>query len=115
MATLGGVRSDENTRERLQLYLEHWEQHGFGLWMVRDLGAGQFVGRGGLRRGHFDSDREEVELAYGVMPEFWGQGLTPEFAVECVRAAFEVIKLPDLVCFTLPTNTRSRRVMEKVG
>ena len=32
-----------------------------------------------------------------------------------VRYAFENLKLPELVSFTVPANSRSRRVMEKLG
>ena len=74
----------------------------------------QFVGRGGLRRVVIDG-KDEVEVGYGLMPEFWGQGLATELAVASVRVGFEVLKLPDVVSFTLPTNKKSRRVMEKAG
>ena len=59
--------------------------------------------------------REEVEVGYGLRAEFWGQGLATELASASVRVAFEILGLPELVSFTLPTNRASRRVMEKVG
>jgi RimJ/RimL family protein N-acetyltransferase len=49
------------------------------------------------------------------MPECWGRGLATELATESVRVGFEVLGLPDLVCFALPTNAASLRVMEKLG
>ena len=77
-------------------------------------GTGRFIGRGGLQRLPVDG-REQIEVGYGLMSEFWGQGLATELAAESVRVAFEVLQLPELVCFTLPTNLASRRIMEKVG
>src|SRR5437879_1396450 len=71
-ATLGGVRSEEETRVFLQKGLEHWERHGFGLWIFRDLTEGQFVGRAGLRYAAVDG-KDEVELAYALMSEYWGR------------------------------------------
>jgi RimJ/RimL family protein N-acetyltransferase len=59
--------------------------------------------------------RDEVEVGYGLVAEFWGQGLATEIAAASVQTGFEVLGLPDLVCFTLTTNMRSQRVMEKVG
>ena len=113
-ATLGGVPTEAVAEERTRRLLAHWEQHGFGLWAARDLASGRFAGRGGLR--HWTNDgAPEVELSYGLLPEFWGRGLATELAAASVRAGFEVLGRPDLVSFTLPTNTRSRRVMEKVG
>jgi RimJ/RimL family protein N-acetyltransferase len=114
MATLGGVRSAAQTAEYLERAILHWEEHGFGWWMARDLQTGQFAGRGGLRHATVDG-RAEIELGYGFMPEFWGRGLATELARESVRVGFEVLHLAELVCFTLPTNAASRRVMEKAG
>jgi [ribosomal protein S5]-alanine N-acetyltransferase len=114
MATLGGVRFEQETRELLQRHLAHWEQHGFGLWAARELATGQFAGRGGLRHWTIEG-REEVEVGYGFMPEFWGRGLATELAAASVRLGFEVLGQEELVCMALPTNGASRRVMEKVG
>ena len=114
MATLGGIRSDDDTLALLQRQIAQWENNGFGRWTAREPGTGRFIGRGGLQRMEVGG-RMEVEVGYALMPEFWGQGLATELASESVRVAFDVLQLPDLACFTLPTNLASRRVMEKVG
>lgn len=114
MATLGGVRSPDETREWLSRYLEHWRQHGFGLWLVFDRETGRFAGRGGLHHVLID-DRDEIEVGYALVPEFWGRGLATELARESIRVAFEVLNLPELVCFTLTTNRASQNVMRKAG
>jgi ribosomal-protein-alanine N-acetyltransferase len=114
MATLGGLRSPEQVSDWLQKQLDHWNEHAFGWWLIRDRQSGGFLGRGGLKRVHI-ADNDEVEIGYGLLPEYWGRGLAAEMSRECVRLAFEVLALESIVCFTMPTNTRSRRVMEKVG
>jgi RimJ/RimL family protein N-acetyltransferase len=114
MATLGGVISEEETRRRLGLHLAHWAEHGFGWWVLRDAATGHFVGRGGLRH-YVLEGRPEVELGYGLRPEFWGKGLATELARESVRVGFTVLDVPELVGFTLTDNRGSRRVMEKAG
>jgi len=114
MATLGGVRSDEKTEEFLRGAIAHWERYGFGFWTLRDAATGQFAGRGGLLHTAAGGG-DDVEVAYAFLPEFWGRGLATELARESVRVAFEVLGLPDVVCFALATNRASRRVMEKVG
>jgi [ribosomal protein S5]-alanine N-acetyltransferase len=114
MATLGGVRSEEQTRDLLQRHLAHWEQHGFGWWVARELATGRFAGRGGLRFWAIE-DREEIEVGYGLLSDFWGQGLATELAAASVRVALEVLGQTEVISFTLPTNTASRRVMEKCG
>jgi RimJ/RimL family protein N-acetyltransferase len=113
-ATLGGVRDRTAAREFFDRQMGHWPAFGFGLWIARDRATGAFVGRGGPRLVVLEG-RAEAEVAYALMPEFWGRGLATELARKSVRVAFEILGLTDLVCFTLPTNRASRRVMEKVG
>src|ERR1700730_8639132 len=55
-----------------------------------------------------------VEIGWRLSADYWGQGLATEGAAEMVRYAFEVLRLESLVSFTVPTNIRSRRVMEKL-
>jgi ribosomal-protein-alanine N-acetyltransferase len=114
MATLGGVRLDADTRKFARQLIAHWDTHGFGYWSIREAGTGRFVGRGGLRHVTIEG-RPEVEVAYALLPQYWGRGLGTELAKEAVRVGFEVLERPDLVSFTLPTNAASRRVMEKAG
>jgi RimJ/RimL family protein N-acetyltransferase len=114
MATLGGVVPAEEARRRLGLHVEHWERHGFGWWTLRDPDRGQFIGRGGVKYYSLDG-RDELELGYGLMSEYWGKGLATELSRETLRVAFTVLNASELICFTLPNNVGSRRVMEKVG
>lgn len=114
MATLGGVRSEEETERVLAECDLHWERYGFGLWAVRMKASSLFAGRGGLKHTYI-GERDEVEVAYALLPQYWGQGLATELAVASVHAGFELLHRPDLVCFTLTTNRESQRVMEKVG
>jgi RimJ/RimL family protein N-acetyltransferase len=92
----------------------HWEEHGFGLWMLRDRQGGGMIGRAVLR--HLDADgTDEVEIGYGFLPEFWGRGLATEVARECVRIGLERVKLSSVVAITLPGHIVSQRVLEKAG
>jgi [ribosomal protein S5]-alanine N-acetyltransferase len=114
MATLGGLRTAEQTQRYLDHNLAHWDHHGYGLWIFRDKTENRFVGRGGLRGVTVEGD-EEVEVAYAVMANVWGKGYATQMAAASVRVAFDQLELKDLVAFTLPTNIASRRVMEKIG
>jgi len=93
---------------------DHWERHGFGLWLLRDRDTGLMVGRGGLQYtdaiGGF-----AVEAAWTIVPERWGEGLATELAHASVAVAFDVLALRDLIAITLPDNLASRRVMDKAG
>jgi len=49
MATLGGLRSAEQTQRFLRENLDHWEKYGYGIWVFRQQSDRRFVGHGGLR------------------------------------------------------------------
>jgi RimJ/RimL family protein N-acetyltransferase len=114
MATLGGLRGPDETRRLVNKIIIHWTLHDFGAWIIRETATGSFIGRGGLRMMLIDGV-PEVELGYGLLPEFWGRGYATEVARAGVRAAFESLNVPSLICFTLTTNVASRAVMTKVG
>ncbi len=114
MVTLGGLRTDQQTTAFIADADDHWRRHGFGLWAWHDRRDGRFAGRAGLR--HTDaSGLDQVEVAYALVPEFWGRGLAFEVASVSVDCAFQRLGLLELIGFTLVTNAPSRRVMEKIG
>lgn len=114
MATLGGVKNAEQTREWLVDQAESWQRDGFGYWLLRDRVTADMVGHGGLRRTLVE-DVEEVEIGYGIVPASWGRGLATELTCACVTIGFEQLRLPSIVAFTMTTNFASQRVMQKAG
>jgi len=115
MATLGGVPPDgaRRTREFLDRMLEHWDLHGYGLYMLRTP-TGAFVGRVGLRHVYVGGCAE-LEIMYALARAHWNQGYATEAAVRLRDLALVELRQPSVVAFTLPTNFASRRVMEKTG
>jgi ribosomal-protein-alanine N-acetyltransferase len=117
MATLspdGKPLPAEQAAEWLQRSLDHWDRHGYGYWAIRSAAGNQFAGRAGLKRAEVDG-KPEVELAYALLPEFWGQGLATEISQAILNIAFAELGLAEVVCFTLTTNIASQRVMKKLG
>ncbi|GAC1584215.1 MAG: GNAT family N-acetyltransferase [Candidatus Elarobacter sp.] len=109
----GGVRTEEETRTRVQRRLTGWEADGFGDYVVR-LRDGPFVGTASLFRSRAEDD-DIVEIGYAVCPEHWGKGLATEMTVAVLTIAFTVLELPAVHAATDPANRASRRVMEKCG
>jgi RimJ/RimL family protein N-acetyltransferase len=114
MATLGGVRSENETWETIRNGLEHWERNGFGPWLFVDRASGEHVGGAALRRAQIDG-HDEVELGYRVTAAWWRRGVATEMARALVAVARDPLALEEIVAFTLPHNVASRRVMEKTG
>jgi len=114
MATLGGVRDADGTAAYLERNLAHWGEHGFGIWMLRDRETTTMIGRAVLR--HLDVEgRDEIEVGYGFLPEWWGRGLATEVGRTCVQIGRERLHLHSMVAITLRENLASQRVMEKAG
>jgi [ribosomal protein S5]-alanine N-acetyltransferase len=114
MARLGGMRDGRGTAGYLAWNLEHWEEYGFGLWMLREAATGGAVGRAVLR--HLDVEGvDEVEVGYGFVPQVWGRGLATEVAVACVGIGRDRLGLESMVAITLPDHAASQRVMRKAG
>jgi RimJ/RimL family protein N-acetyltransferase len=111
-----GPLSPAESDQMVERIETHFDQHGFGLWAAELRETGEFVGFIGLATPRFVAAFTPcVEIGWRLAPEFWGRGLATEGARAVVRYAFEVLALPALVSFTVPSNVRSRRVMERLG
>jgi RimJ/RimL family protein N-acetyltransferase len=106
--------SEADVLDSLAAKVDHWDRHGFGMWLARDRVSGEAVGRGGLQF-TFPPGLHEIEAGWAILPERWGQGLATELAWASVEAAFGPLGLPHIVALALPDNWASRRVMDKTG
>jgi RimJ/RimL family protein N-acetyltransferase len=94
----------------------HFDKHGFGLWAVEISGITPFAGFVGLSIPAFEAHFTPcVEVGWRLAADYWGQGYATEAARAAVAFGFEHLHLPEVVSFTVPENTRSRRVMERIG
>lgn len=114
MTYLGGIRDEAGTVAYLERNLSHWSTYGFGLWMLRAPGTGEVVGRACVRHVVVEA-RDEIEIGYGFLPAYWGQGLATEIANACVDLAFTQLGCASVVGLTLPENRGSQRVLQKAG
>ena len=113
MAQLGGVRDDAQSAAYLAKNLKHWDDYGHGLWILRDSGGGEPVGRAVLRHLLVDGV-DEVEVGYAFYPSHWGRGLATEIATACLELARRELGLTTIVAVTSPENRASQHVLEKV-
>lgn len=93
-----------------------FEQRGYGLWAVEVPEATAFIGFAGL----WPVDPElpfapAVEIGWRLAHDFWGHGYATEAAGAAIAFAFQELDLAEIVSFTAQANTRSCRVMERLG
>jgi RimJ/RimL family protein N-acetyltransferase len=110
MAAIGPVMSRAESDAFMNRIEQRFDEHGFGLWCI-DL-DGESIGFTGLAVPWF---RDGVEVGWRVRSAYWGHGYAPEAARECLRFGFEQIALDEIISFTAASNTKSQRVMEKIG
>ena len=110
MATLGPVMTRAESDAFMNRIVQHFADHGHGVWCV-EL-DGEPIGYTGFMVPWF---RDGVEIGWRLRSEYWGRGIAPEAARECLRHGFEDLGFDEVLSFTSVTNTKSRRVMDKIG
>jgi ribosomal-protein-alanine N-acetyltransferase len=94
----------------------HFAEHGFGFWAVEAPGVADCVGMCGLAHAHFEAHFTPcVEIGWRIAHEYWGRGYAPEAARAALDFGFTRQRLDEIVAFAVVENTKSRRVMEKLG
>jgi 3-dehydroquinate dehydratase/shikimate dehydrogenase len=91
------------------------DRDGWGLWAVEVPGVAEFVGFIGLSPADATLGYPAVEVGWRLAAGSWGRGYAPEGAIAALAFGFGELALRDIVSFTSVGNTRSRRVMEKIG
>lgn len=93
-----------------------FDRQPFGLWAVEVKGGARFIGYVGLNTPQFEAAFTPcVEIGWRLAFDHWGRGYATEAARCILDYAFETLKLPEVVSFTVPANARSWRVMERLG
>lgn len=110
MATIGPLMSRVESDAFMNRIEARFDEHGYGLWCV-EL-EGDAIGFTGFMAPWF---REGVEIGWRIRADRWGVGYATEAARECLRHGFTELDFPEVISFTAAINTRSRRVMEKLG
>ncbi|HTU82315.1 MAG TPA: GNAT family N-acetyltransferase, partial [Candidatus Acidoferrales bacterium] len=104
-------QTPEESRVRLERWLDVWHQCGYGFWIFENDAAA--VGHAGI----FPSPRDagSIEVGYALKPAYWNQGYATEMASGVLEIAFSAAALERVVAIALASNAASRRVMEKLG
>jgi len=94
----------------------HWQEHGFGQWVVELPDEASFIGVVGLNAIAFAAHfTPAVEIAWRLARAYWSRGYATEAAGAALDYGFEILGLSEIVAITVPANQRSRRVMERLG
>ena len=110
-----GTLTWQETKDELEWFLNgHPDHPELGLWATILKDNGRFIGRCGLLPWTL-TGRAEVEVAYLLTRQHWGQGLGTEAARGIADYAVEQLGLSRLICLITPGNEASVNVARNIG
>lgn len=115
MDDMGGPVDRATSDAKFDRYLEVYEKYGHARWLVEDH-EGRFLGYTGVM---VRNDPHPLgfhrEIGWRFVRQAWGQGFATEASKAALHDAMTRLKLPEVVSYTSPHNTRSQSVMAKLN
>ena len=94
----------------------HFDKHGFGLFSIDDLSAQTFIGYTGFMVPSFTSYFTPcIEIGWRLKRSSWNKGYATEAAKACLHYGFETLNFDTIFSFTSELNTKSIKVMQRIG
>jgi RimJ/RimL family protein N-acetyltransferase len=90
----------------------HWQLGGAGSWAVELKETGTFVGTVGYSE---PEGWPGFELAWKLVPRWWGNGYATESARAALDHAFTVLRRDRVISLIHPENRASIRVAKRLG
>jgi len=112
-----GAGLPARTREEVEaaiarMQVNYARRPGYGLLHASRRDDGRFVGACGV----FPvPEGDDVEIAYRLPADCWGQGYATEMARAVLDHAHGTLRLPRVIGLTWPENQASGRVLGKIG
>jgi RimJ/RimL family protein N-acetyltransferase len=110
---LGGPLSRQYSDDIATWAQEKYAAEGIGLLAVERRDDGAFLGMCGLH--HQESYPDDVEVAWRLAREHWGNGYATEAATAWLDHAFGSLGLDHVISITERNNARSLAVMARLG
>ncbi len=103
----------EQAVEKLNLFRKHYEEKKAIWWTFTQKPKDNFIGFGGL----FEISKEssKAEIGYGLLPDYWGNGIMSEVVEKLIDFGFNKMKLHKIYGRITPGHNASIRILEKHG
>lgn len=99
--------------QRIEVF---FEENGYGLYVVEQLATREFLGFTGFSHPSFECWFTPcVEIGWRFKRGAWGQGYASEAAAACLQHGFQTLGLTTIYSWTAVVNTKSERVMRRIG
>ena len=110
--------TETETDEAMERYNMQLDRDGFSMLAAIDRETDTLAGVLGMQTMRFavpNLPQPAVELGWRLALSAQGRGLATEGARAVIDHAFNTVGLREVVAITIPANTPSRHVMEKLG
>ena len=98
--------------ERLHADEREWKDRGHGMLAILDRAGGRFLGRVAL---NYWAQSDETLFGLALHRDAWGHGYATEAGRACIDWGFRDLGVPYLSALIHPENTRSIRLVERLG
>jgi len=115
MANIGdrGIKTLEDAENYIaEKYLPCYNELGYGSYVCISKATAEVIGTCGLYK---RPDLDHPDIGFALLPEFAKQGYAYEAAQAVKEYAKKTLMFDTLFGITLPTNTNSIRLLEKLG
>jgi RimJ/RimL family protein N-acetyltransferase len=108
--------SRQDVEEWIKKFNTQFEERGYTLWALELKTSAKLIGFTGLNYTNFEAPfTPAVEVGWRLGSQHWGKGYATEAAKFSLDYGFNKIGLEEIVSFTVPKNTKSIHVMERLG
>lgn len=115
MEFAGGIKTEEEIFKWLSLVTKSYQTMEFGPFAVIRKQSRQFIGYCGLYLQEDIDGFNEIEILYGLIRRFWGQGFASEAAQGVLEYGKNNYDIKRFVTLVEPQNERSIQVSNKLG
>jgi RimJ/RimL family protein N-acetyltransferase len=117
MRWLGGLQSEDEATAAFDRLDGYQRDFGHTFWVVERRSDSALIGFCGLKRVNAPgaSCPGDFEIGWRLREDAWGQGYAKEAAIATLDLAFSRFGAPHVVALTVPGNTASRGLMERLG
>lgn len=110
------VLTREDSKKTLERFSQHFDEHGFTYFLVREKTSGSFIGFIGCKWQDYEHPAcPHVDIGWRLLPEFWGKGYATEGAKACLDFIFKNYDFKTIFSCATEQNLASFAVMKKLG
>ena len=114
---VGGLQTEEEMDAAFERIDGYQRDTGHTFWAVERKSDGAFLGFCGLKIANVPGTpvNGEIEIGWRLREDAWGQGYAREAALATLAWAWANLHADRIVSFTVPANTASWGLMERIG